>query len=151
LINIKEIKDNYPFDLLLLADESIEAINKYINSCIVFAILLNNQIIGVMAVLLNDDNSVELKNIAISKKYQGKGFGKQAINWLANFYRKKGVKIIHVGTGDASYSQQRFYQKLGFQKYAIKENFFLKNYPSAIFENGIQLRHMVMFKKNITI
>lgn len=149
MIIIKEIQDDYPFDLLLLADESLEAINKYINSCIVFAILLNNKIIGIMAVMMNDDNSIELKNIAISKKHQGKSFGKQAINWLEKFYKEKEVKIIHVGTGDASNGQQRFYQKLGFKKYAIKEDFFLNNYPSAIFENGIQLRHMVMFNKEI--
>lgn len=148
-IKIQLLKDNYPFDLLLLGDESLEAINKYINASIVFEILLNSKIIGVMAVMINNDNSIELKNIAISKKHQRSGFGKQAINWLENFYRKKGVKIIHVGTGDASYSQQSFYQQLGFNKYAIKEDFFLNNYPSAIFENGVQLRDMIMFNKKI--
>lgn len=148
-IKIQLLKDNYPFGLLLLADESIEAIKKYINACRVFEILLNNKMIGIMAVMINNDNTIELKNIAISKKYQRNGFGKQAINWLENFYKEKGVKIIFVGTGDASHSQQRFYQKLGFEKYSIKEDFFLKNYPSAIFENGIQLKNMVMFKKHI--
>ena len=118
---IQLLKDNYPFDLLLLADESIEAIKKYINACSVFEILLNNKMIGIMAVLINNDDTIELKNIAISKKHQGKGFGKQAINWLENFYREKGVNIIYVGTGDASHSLQRFYQNLGFEKQAIKK------------------------------
>lgn len=148
-IIIQLSKDNYPFDLLLLADESIEAINKYINDCSVFKILLNNKMIGIMAVMINNDNTIELKNIAISKRHQRNGFGKQAINLLENFYREKGVKIIYVGTGDASHSQQRFYQNLGFKKYAIKEDFFLNNYQSAIFEKGIQLKDMVMFNKQI--
>lgn len=148
-IKIQQIEDNYPFDLLLLGDESIEAINRYINSCIVFAIILDGKIIGIMAVMMIDDHSVELKNIAVSKEHQGNGVGKQAINWLESFYREKGIKTIYVGTGDASYGQQIFYQKLGFRKYAVKEDFFLINYPDAIFENGMQLRHMVMFNKQI--
>lgn len=148
-IKIKHLKDRYPFDLLLLADESIEAINKYINACSVFEILLNNNIIGVLAVMNNGDNTIELKNIAIDKKYQKKGFGKQAISWLEEFYKKKGVKIIYLGTGDQSLIQQKFYLKLGFEKYAIKENFFLNNYPNPIYENGNQLKDMIMFKKQI--
>jgi N-acetylglutamate synthase-like GNAT family acetyltransferase len=148
-IKIQQLKDNYPFDLLLLADESIEAIKKYINACIVFEILLNNKMIGIMAVMINNDNTIELKNIAISKNHQRNGFGKQAINLLEKFYKEKGVRIIYVGTGDASLGQQNFYQDLGFEKDSIKEDFFLNNYPSAIFENGIQLKDMVMFKKQI--
>lgn len=149
VVNIKEIKNNYPFDLLLLADESMEAINKYINSCLVFTILLNNKIIGVMAVMIIDAISIELKNIAIAKELQKNGFGTQAIHWLENFYKEKKVKNIYVGTGDASHGQQKFYQKLGFEKYGVKKDFFLKNYPREIFENGIQLKDMIMFNKQI--
>jgi ribosomal protein S18 acetylase RimI-like enzyme len=148
-IEIRQLDDNYPLDLLLLADESLEAINVYINNCSVFGISLNNELVGVMAVMTNDDHSIELKNIAISIKYQGKGFGKQAINWLEVFYKEKGCKKIYVGTGDASYGQLIFYQKLGFKKYSIREDFFIKNYHNAIFENGIQLRHMIMLNKQI--
>ncbi len=108
-IQVQQIEDNYPFDLLLLADESLEAINAYINNAKVFSITLSNILVGVMAVLINNDNSIELKNIAIDEKYHRKGLGKQAINWLESYCKKNGINEVYVGTGDASHGQMIFY------------------------------------------
>jgi N-acetylglutamate synthase-like GNAT family acetyltransferase len=148
-IEIQQLEDHYPFDLLLLADESLEAVNAYINKCSVYGVSFNKTLIGVMAVMPIDSNSIELKNIAIAEKHQNKGFGKQTINWLEHFYKEMGVKQFFVGTGDASHSQLIFYQKLGFEVHSIKKDFFRNNYPKPIFENGIRLRHMIMLNKQI--
>ena len=88
-IRIQLSKDNYPFDLLLLADESIEAINKYINACSVFEILLNNKMIGIMAVMINNDNTIELKNIAISKRHHKEWFWKTSNQFARKLLQRK--------------------------------------------------------------
>jgi len=42
-----------------------------------------------------------------------------------------------------------FYLKQGFVKYGVKKDFFVQNYPQPIYDHGIQLRDMVMLKKEL--
>lgn len=148
-IEVRQIASNYPFDLLLLADESIEVINQYIDICWVFGIYFHKTLVGVAALMPLSNRLVELKNIAISEAYQNNGFGRQTIDWLENFCRKMGYQEMLVGTGDASHGQMIFYQKLGFEMHSIRKNFFRANYPKPIYENGLLLRHMIVFSKHI--
>ena len=53
---------------------------------------------------------------------------------------------IIVGTGDCGISQINFYEKNGFRKYDIRKNFFIDNFEKPIFENGIQLKDMILLK-----
>ncbi|WNY23036.1 hypothetical protein MmiHf6_03320 [Methanimicrococcus hongohii] len=61
----------------------------------------------------------------------------------------KGYKQIIVGTADCGIKQIRFYEKNGFVKYNIKKNYFTDIYDTPIYENGVQLKDMVMLKKEI--
>jgi len=63
--------------------------------------------------------------------------------------KEKGFKKIIIGTGDAGIKQLYLYQKVGFEIYDIKHRFFIDNYPEPIYENGIQLKHMIMLKKDL--
>jgi len=45
--------------------------------------------------------------------------------------------------------QLRLYQKAGFEMHLIKKNFYLENYPTAIYDNGLQLKHMVLLKMKL--
>jgi len=45
--------------------------------------------------------------------------------------------------------QLHIYQKAGFEMDRIKKNFYLDNYPTPIFENGLLLKHMVILKKKL--
>jgi aminoglycoside 6'-N-acetyltransferase I len=51
-----------------------------------------------------------------------------------------------VGTADCGLAQIRFYERNGFVKYAIRKDFFIKNYELPIYENGQLLKDMIMLK-----
>lgn len=149
MIRLLEKEKPIPYDLLLLADETIEAINKYIHQSDIYVLERDNRIIAVFALQTISNDTVEIKNIAVYTALQGQGIGQRLLKDAINLAKEKGFKEIIIGTGDAGIQQLYLYQKVGFEIYDIKHRFFLDNYPEPIFENGIQLKHMVMLRKEL--
>ena len=131
-------------DLLLLADEQEDMVRKYINKGEMFA-LFDDNLVSVCIVIEETKGSLETKNIARYKDYQGKGYGKYLINYLFEFYKDKG-KIMYVGTGESPLTLP-FYEKLGFKYSHRIKNFFIDNYNHPIYEGGVLLKDMVYLKK----
>jgi ribosomal protein S18 acetylase RimI-like enzyme len=149
MIRLLEKDAKIPYDLLLLADETIEAINKYIHQSDIYVLDRNNAIIAVFVLQPLCCDTVEIKNIAVDTAFQGQGIGQELLKDAINLAKEKGFKQIIIGTGDAGIKQLYLYQKVGFEIYDIKHRFFIDNYPEPIFEKGIQLKHMIMLKKDL--
>lgn len=131
---------------LLLADESEEIVQSYINDGEMYAIDFEGNIAGVVLFMFHPNRIVELKNIAVVEECRGMGLGKAVINETFSLFQSKGLEKMMVGTANSSISTIAFYQKLGFRMAAIKKDFF-KKYPMPIYENGIQALDMIMFEK----
>ena len=147
-MKIETITDNKKryLDLLLLADEQENMINKYLTNGDMFA-LYDDDLKSVCVVLAIDNETCELKNIATYKKYQSKGYGKALIRFIFDFY-KNNYKIMLVGTGDFP-PILSFYESCGFEKSYRVKNFFTDNYDQPIFEGEIQLVDMIYLKKDL--
>ena len=131
IIQIKKKKKLY-IDLLLLADEQEDMIDKYIDSGDMF-ILDDNGVKAECIVVNLNENEYELKNIAVNPEFQGQGYGKQLIDFLFEHYH--GLLTIP------------FYKKCGFIESHRIKNFFIDNYDHSIFECGKQLVDMVYLKR----
>lgn len=138
-----------PYDLLLLADETVEAINQYIFDSDIY--LLNNGAfdIAVIALYDNSDTELEIKNMAVIEDFRSRGIGSILIDKAKEIALRNGCEILTVGTSDTGFQQIRFYEKNGFVKKGIRKDFFIENYPSPIFENGLQMRDMVVLEFSI--
>lgn len=136
-----------PFELLQLADPSIQQINQYLKDGSCYLAKLNSETIGTFVLHSISPDSIEIKNIAIHPAHQGKGWGKQLLQQATEICRKNGYQKLVIGTGNSSINQLILYQKMGFEIRRIKENFFLENYDDPIFENGIQCKHMIVLEK----
>ena len=133
-----------PMDLLLLADETQEAICAYVHDSEVWVCRQQQAIVAVACVLVLDDSCVELKNLAVAEAMQGQSIGGVFIQQLKQHYRTTHKQML-VGTADVGWSQQRFYQSHGFVRVSTRERFFIENYPEPIIENGQQLVDMHLF------
>lgn len=141
IIKVASNKKEY-MDLLLLADEQENMINKYLEKGDMFLLMDNG--VKAQCIVTNEGSGVyELKNIATIPKFQNKGYGKMLINYILNYY--KDCNIMYVGTGDSTLTIP-FYKKCGFKESHRVKNFFLDNYDHPIFENGKQLIDMVYLK-----
>ncbi len=133
-------------DLLLMADEQEEMIDKYLPDGDLFA-LYDDDLKSVCVVVPVNSETCELKNIATYQQYQGKGYGKALIQFISNYY-KNDFKTMVVGTGDIP-SILSFYENCGFENSHRVKNFFTDNYDHLMFEDGIQLVDMVYLKKTM--
>jgi aminoglycoside 6'-N-acetyltransferase I len=146
---VRQLRKNepIPFDLLLLADEEMQAINRYIDRSEIYVVETDLKIIGVYAFFPIDEHTAEIKAIAVDVDYQNRGIGKHMLEDAANRAREKGFRELLIGTPTIAGKQLEIYQKAGFRLFDVKANFFLTHYSKPIFENGVQLRDMAMLKK----
>ncbi len=135
---------------LLLADESEDIINGYINEGELYVIQFDNKEVGVVLFTFPSFDTVEIKNIAITEIARGHGIGKQAIQQAVHIFSKRHYARLIVGTANSSLGNLAFYQKVGFRFYEIRRDFFI-NYPSPVFENGLQALDMVVFERTLRI
>ena len=147
-MRIEKITNNKKqyLDLLLLADEQKNMIDKYLATGDMFA-LYDDDLKTVCVVVAINEDTCELKNIATYKKYQGKGYAKALIQFVSDFY-KNNYKTMLVGTGDFP-PILSFYENCGFEKSHRIKNFFTDNYNHPIFEDEIQLIDMIYLKKDL--
>ncbi|WP_410879260.1 GNAT family N-acetyltransferase [Myroides sp. DW712] len=149
-LKIKKIENNaYPMGLLLLADETIEAIERYLYDCTVYSVWNGLEEIAVFCLYRQDAKTVEIKNIAVSTAYQNKKIGSFLVQVIKNLAKEQQFETLIVGTADTGQAQIRFYERNGFVLYDTRKNFFLDNYPAPIFENGKQLVDMVLLKMEL--
>jgi len=145
MCTIKEIKCNKKdyLPLLLLADPSEEMIDLYIDKGEMYVLNDDNKTICEAAVVKGSNAECELKNIATDEEYQMRGYAKTLLKYLFNIY-KKDYKVMFVGTTSTAIP---FYNKLGFEYSHTIDNFFIDNYPEAIFEGNVQCVDMIYLKK----
>ena len=106
----------------------------------------NDEIVGYMGLWIIFEQA-QLTNLAVNKKYQGKGYAKALIEFLVKQYRGQ-YSVLQVGTGDSPLTIP-FYEKCGFVRSHSIPNFFTDNYDHPIIECGVQLVDMIYLRKSI--
>ena len=145
IIEVTENKKQY-LDLLLLADEQEDMIDRYLDKGRMY--VLDDNGIKCECVVTDEGNGVlEIKNIATAPKHQGNGYAKTLIDFLVKEYGGK-YSVLQVGTGDSPLTVP-FYEKYGFTRSHSIPNFFTDNYDHPICECGVQLVDMIYLQKTI--
>lgn len=137
------------WSLLLLADPSKEMVDKYIQMSEIYELLNQNLLVGIIVLVENSNEEIEIKNIAIDPAYQGKGLGKHLIHFGINESKKLGYSRISICTGNSSTHQLALYKKCGFQLSTIFHDFFIQNYEEEIWENGIQCKDLIKLEQKL--
>lgn len=149
-MDILKIKDsdkvNY-MDLLLIADEQISMIEKYLYRGDMYALREDDDIRSICIVTQEQPGIYEIKNIVTVPNYQRKGYGQVLIEFIVDFYQTIGSEL-YVGTGDSPMTLG-FYEKCGFVKSHVVKNFFIDHYDHPMYENGQQLVDMIYLKRKL--
>ena len=139
----------YPWDLLLLADPAREVIETYIKVSKVYVLTSLDAAIGVIVLTPLTEGVIEIKNIAIAPSYQRRGLGRQLLEYAIATCRAEDASEILIGTGNSSLGQLALYQKVGFHIVGVDPDFFTRNYPETIVENGVVCRDMIRLSYRI--
>ena len=145
IFQVKENKKQY-LDLLLLADEQEDMVDKYLDDGWMY--VLDDDGVKAECVVTDEGEGVlEIKNIATDPAAQKKGYARRLIEYVENEFKGK-FKYVKVGTGDSPLTIP-FYEKCGFKEIYRVENFFTDNYDHPIIECGVVLRDMVYLGKDL--
>ena len=145
ILQITKNKEQY-MDLLLIADEQENMIQKYLNRGDLFA-LYDDDLKTVAVVTIENNDTYEIKNIATYEKYRGKGYGGSMIKYIIQHYKNR-CKVLIVGTGENE-KILSFYKSFGFTYSHMIKDFFINNYDHEMFEDGVQLRDMIYLKMEV--
>lgn len=145
IIEITKNKKDY-LDLLLLADEQEDMIDRYLERGDMYA-LFDGELRTIAVVTDEGGGTCELKNLATAPHSQGRGYGKAIVTWLFDHYHDQ-YKQMLVGTGDHP-KTLRFYQYCGFTISHQVKDFFTDNYDHPIIDDGILLKDMVYLKRDL--
>ena len=142
---IEKDKKQY-LNLLLLADEQEDMIDRYLERGTMYA-LEDDGVKAECMVTDEGDGILELKNIAVEPDFQGRGYGKALVDFLIQAYTGT-YSVLQVGTGDSP-ATILFYEACGFCRHHLVKNFFTDHYDHPIYECGVQLVDMVYLQKEI--
>ena len=133
-------------DLLLLADEQEDMVDRYLERGTMY-VLVDDGVKAECVVTDEGNGILELKNIAVKPAAQGKGYGKAMVDFLVRTYTGQ-YTVLQVGTGDSP-STIPFYEACGFCRYHVVKNFFTDHYDHPIYECGVQLVDMVYLQRKL--
>lgn len=132
--------------LLHLADDSPAQVRSYYQHGELFVLRgATREPQGVVLVIADGDERVELKAVAVAEPLQGRGVGRRLLALALARLRERGVRRVVVGTSNASIRAMTFYQRAGFRPMRIERDFFTerRGYPPHFEEDGIAIRDMV--------
>ena len=138
-------KNEY-LSLLLLADESEEMLDKYLDSGDMFVFSENGAVVG-ECVVLAENGVCELKNLAVMPACQRRGYGRRIVDFVCERYADR-YDALTVGTGESPRTMG-FYHSCGFRECGRIPDFFTRHYDHEIVEDGVKLRDMVLLKKKL--
>lgn len=136
-------------ELLLLADESEASVADYIDRGTCYAAYDNGQIVGQYVLLHTRPFTAEVVNIAVVPDRQRQGIATALLRHAVETARKAGFHLLEIGTGDIGIGQIALYERCGFVRCGVDEDYFRKHYPAPIFENGLECRHMVRLRMEL--
>lgn len=140
-------EESIPYGLLLLADEEMQAIERYIHQSEIYVVERDDKTIGVYALYSIDEHTAEIKAIAVDEAYQNQGIGKLMLKDAEIRAQEKGFRELIIGTPTIAQKQLAIYKKAGFEWFDVKKDFFITWYSEPIFEDGVQLKDMAMLRK----
>ena len=129
-------------ELLLLADEVEASVADYIGRGTCYAAYDNGRIVGQYVLIHTRPFTAEVVNIAVAPDRQRQAMLRHA----AETARSAGFRLLEIGTGDSGFGQIALYERCGFVRCGIDEDYFRKHSPAPIFENGVECRHMVRLR-----
>ena len=147
-LKIKIIEENKKdfMELLLLADEQEDMIEKYLDRGELFA-LYEGGLKSICVVTDERDGLFELQSLATYEEFQRKGCASLLVKHVFEHYAGQGTAMI-VGTGDIP-SMASFYGHCGFVLSHRVENYFVEHYREPMFEDGVQLMDKVYYRREL--
>lgn len=134
-------------ELLLLADEQWDCVERYLEQSNMYALIDKGEPIAECCLTDEGAGTGELQNLAVRPDRQREGWGAYLVSYALRRCRGR-FERLRVGTGDSPLTVP-FYERCGFVPVARIPNDILNRYDHPIFEAGIQVTDTVVFEQPV--
>ena len=149
-IRIEHTTD-YPWDLLLLADPNRELVDSYLKTSECFAAFSGDKPVGVIVVQKETEEMAEVMNLAVDESFQRRGIARLLLRFVSDEWAVTNhITRLKVCTGTSAPGPLMLYQQEGFDLKVLDRDYFVRNYPEPIWENGVQCRHRLILEKELS-
>lgn len=133
MLKTKQIKnDDVPYELIYLADEDDDQINKYKDTSTFLATMDDEKIIGIIGINEINEESTEIVCVAVDEAYQNKRIGTNLIEKAISYSKDKKYKELIIKTGNCGIGQLYLYQRCGFRFDSVNKDYMIKIIKSNI-------------------
>ena len=136
-------------ELLTLADEVEASVADYISRGTCYAACDGDRIVGQYVLIHTRPFTAEIVNIAVAPDRQRQGIATALLAHAVETARRAGLRLLEICAGDAGFRDIALYDRCGFVRCGIDEDYFRKFSPEPIFENGVECRHMVRLRMEL--
>ena len=136
-------------ELFLLAEDSPEQLDRYVNLGRVLVAVEDGAIVGHLQLVAceepEDLEDLEVRSLAVVETRQGHGIGRALVERAVAEARAGGAGTLVVATATADVGNLRFYQRLGFRMLRVERDTFTasEGYPDGLVIDGIPLRDRI--------
>lgn len=153
ILIIRRLGDNIepPYELLNLAEPFMKvAMEDYIKRGICYVAYNNNkELVGTYILLQTQPKTLELVNVSIDEQFRRRGNGKRLVEHAIGQSAIHGAEVMEIGVGNSSIRLLEMYQQNGFNISSIDFDYFIRNFNSPIYENGIHCKHLIKLRIDI--
>lgn len=90
----------------------------------------DSEIVGYMGIWIIFEQA-QLTNLAINKKYQGKGYGRKLLEMGISLCQEAGCEIMTLEVRQSNVVAKSLYQSCGFEKVSVKKDYYQDNHEDA--------------------
>ena len=90
----------------------------------------DSEIVGYMGIWIIFEQA-QLTNLAVNKKYQGKGYGRVLLEKGISICQEAGCEIMTLEVRQSNVVAKSLYQSCGFEKVSVKKDYYQDNHEDA--------------------
>lgn len=90
----------------------------------------DSEIVGYMGIWIIFEQA-QLTNLAVNKKYQGKGYGRNLLEMGISLCQEAGCEIMTLEVRQSNVVAKSLYQSCGFEKVSVKKDYYQDNHEDA--------------------
>lgn len=90
----------------------------------------NSEIVGYIGIWIIFEQA-QLTNLAVNKKYQGKGYGRLLLEKGISMCQEAGCEIMTLEVRQSNVVAKSLYQSCGFEKVSVKKDYYQDNHEDA--------------------
>ena len=134
-------------DLLLLADEQWDCVERYLGRCRTYALYEQGVVCAECCVTDEGGGIAELQNLAVAPECQRRGYGRALVDYALRRCRGRHAQL-RVRTGDSPLTVP-FYESCGFVWVGRVEGDILARYDHPIYEAGVRIEDTVVLERRV--